>query len=146
MYPVWWDTDLTIYNRYEDPETNVVKWYRYSVSGAFYKHVKQKVVIGSETLEIDRVMCRMREHPAYLDKHIWVQLDDKDKASHFTVGRGDIIVKGIVEDEIDEYTKGKRSSDINAKYKELQGCFVVDLTANNTGPGRCEPHYRAEGI
>lgn len=24
--PVWWDSDLTIYNKYTDPTTNVVRW------------------------------------------------------------------------------------------------------------------------
>ena len=30
-YPSWWDTTVTIYNRYEDPQTNLVSWHRHVV-------------------------------------------------------------------------------------------------------------------
>lgn len=68
-----------------------------------------------------------------------------DKSAYFTVGLGDIIVKGEVADSIDEYVSGKRSSDLLQKYK-MQGCIEVQKVAINTGGGRNSPHYYVEGV
>jgi hypothetical protein len=64
----------------------------------------------------------------------------------FTLGTGDIIVKGEVDDEIDEYTSKKRSTDLVAKYKALQGCMQIEEVAINVGAGRCNEHYYVKGI
>ena len=63
-----------------------------------------------------------------------------------TFGAGDIIIKGEVDDVIDEYTKGHRSSDILDKYKPLQGCIEVDSVGINVGAGRCMEHYTVRGV
>ena len=59
---------------------------------------------------------------------------------------GDIIVAGETDFEIDEYVKGKRSSDLIAEYKEWPGCFTVKSVNINTGSGRGNEHYHARGI
>ena len=64
---------------------------------------------------------------------------------YFTLGTGDIIVKGAVTDEIDEYTSGKRSSDFIKKYKALQGCMEIQHFSIDTGIGRCAEHYYVTG-
>ena len=35
-YPIWWNTTITIYNKYEDPQTHVITWFRKVVNGAFF--------------------------------------------------------------------------------------------------------------
>ena len=64
----------------------------------------------------------------------------------FTISPDDIIVKGEVDDEIDEYVKGHRSTDLLEKYKRLQGCMEVQQIALNVNGGRNEPHYYVKGI
>ena len=82
------------------------------------------------------------------DKRNWRDpfvLWDDEREEYFTLHQGDIIIKSAVEDEIDECTKGKRSTDFLAKYKETGECFVVKSWQDNTGAGRCAPHYYVSG-
>lgn len=146
IYPQWWDTSVTIYNRQDDPQTDVVRWYRHNVDGAFWKHIKDKVAVGDSVLETDKIICRIRKDPAYMDKAEWVNLPNDVKPNYFTLGQGDILIKGSIEEEINEYQSGHRSNDILEKYKALQGCFEVSMAADNTGGGRGQEHYIAEGI
>ena len=64
---------------------------------------------------------------------------------YFTLAPGDIIVKGIITDNIDEYTKGQRSSDLINKYKDLRGCIQIEDVALNVGVGRNNEHYYVRG-
>ena len=145
-YPIWWDTAITIYNKYTDPNTQQVTWYRSKVDNAFWKYVYDKVTIGNTVLESNKIICRIREDANYMDKYLWVALSDENKAKYFTLGQGDIIVKGEVTDIVNEYVSGQRSTDLIEKYKELQGCFEIQKASNNTGAGRGLPHYLAQGI
>lgn len=145
-YPVWWDSPITIFNKHTDPITQIVTWYRHTINYAFWQYVRDKATIGDTVLETNKTVCRIRENEAFREKYIWVNLPSSEKSDYFTLGQGDIIVKGIVEDEIDEYTKGHRSSDLIDKYKELQGCFEIESVAVNVGTGRGLPHYRAQGV
>ena len=145
-YPVWWDTTVTIYNKFIDPLTQVVTWYKSIVDNTFWKYIHDKVTIGDTVLESNRIICRIRENDEYKDKYLWNKLDAKDKASFFTLGQGDIIIKGGVEDTVDEYLSGHRSTDLIKKYKELQGCLEIQVVHDNTGIGRGLPHYLAQGV
>ena len=145
-YPIWWNTTVTIYNKYVDPSTQEVTWYKTDVDGAFWKYTHNKVVLGDTSLESTQIICRIRENAAYMDKYLWNDLTAENKAKYFTLGQGDIIIKGKVSDTINEYTSGQRSSDLIAKYKELQGCLEIETASNNTGLGRGLPHYLAEGV
>lgn len=145
-YPAWWDTTLTIYNRYEDPQTNIVTWYRHTVDGAFWKYSGNKVVVGNVVLETKDVICRIRKDDAFLEKFEWVQKPNDEMQNYFTLSEGDIIVKGEVSDTINEYTSGKRSSDLKKKYKALQGCIEIQAWSNNTNGGRGNEHYYVKGI
>lgn len=145
-YPEWWDSKVTVYNQYTDKQTQYVTWYRTVIEGCFWQHTKDKVVLGDTTLETDRIICRIRKDPKFLEKYAWVNLAADQRAEYFTLGQGDIIVKGEVIDEIDEYVSGHRSSDLMEKYKELQGCFEIQFASINTGKGRGMEHYRAQGV
>lgn len=145
-YPSWWNTTLTIYNRYEDQQTNLVSWFRHVVEGAFWKYAGNKIVIGKTVLETKDVICRLRKDKSFLEKQDWINVPNDLMSNYFTLSQGDIIVKGEVFDTIDEYTSGKRSSDIKKKYKSLQGCIEIQEWANNTGGGRGNEHYYVKGI
>lgn len=145
-YPVWWDSKITVYNKYEDPLTRVITWHRTQLDGAFWKYVKDKVSVGETVLEAEKTICRIRENDKFMEKHLWITLPNDQMSQFFTLGVGDIVVKGYVEDEVDEYTSGQRSSDLVAKYKALQGCMEIESVSNNTGVGRGLPHYLASGL
>lgn len=144
-YAPWWETTVTIFNRYEDTQTNVVRWYKRTVKGTFWKNVRNKVTIGDVTIDSNNVICRIREDANFKEPHEWMQLPNDEKGDYFTLGRGDIIIKGEVDDEINEYVKNQRSSDLLAKYKMLQGCMQIEDVGINTGTARNNPHYYVSG-
>lgn len=145
-YPSWWDTTVTIYNKYEDAQTNIVSWFRHVVTGAFWKYSGNKVVVNNVVLETKDIICRLRKDDTFLEKQDWIALPNDVMSNYFTLSQGDIIVKGEVDDEINEYVSGKRSSDLKKKYKALQGCVEIQEWANNTGGGRGNEHYYVKGI
>ena len=142
----WWDTTVTIYNRYENPQTQLVTWYRYVVDKCFWKYSGSKVTINDVVLDTKDIICRIPVHKAFLEKHEWVAKPNDEMSNYFTLGQGDIIVKGEVDDEINEYQANHRSSDLKSKYKALQGCLEIQEWSNNTGGGRGNEHYYVRGI
>ena len=145
-YPIWWNTTITVYNKFIDPITQVVTWYKRSINRCFWQYVKDNMTVGDTVLETNRTICRIREDDFFKEKHLWIGLPADQKENFYTLSQGDIIVKGKVDDEIDEYSSGHRSSDLIGKYKELQGCFEIDAVAINVGTGRGLPHYKAQGV
>ena len=145
-YSSWWNTTVTIYNRYEDAQTQLVTWHKSVVDGCFWKYTGNKVVVNNVVLETNNIICRIRKDEKFLEKHEWISLPNDEMDNYFTLGQGDIIVKGSVDDEINEYASGKRSSDLKTKYKSLQGCMEIQEFSNNTGGGRGNEHYYVKGI
>ena len=149
-YPMWWDKTITIYNKRIDSTTQRVSWYRTYVENCFWKFEHNKINVGQRyagkiVLESSEVICRIPLDSRFVEKNEWVGLSGSDISEHFTLSNGDIIILGEVADTIDEYTAGNRSTDIVAKYKELQGCLEVDTYVVNTWTGVGIPHYRVVG-
>lgn len=142
-YPQWWNNTITLYNKYVDAD-NKIYWYRHVINDCFYKHTVDKIVVGETTIASNSTICRIRVSDDYINKGEWNELDDK--SSKFTLSSGDIIIAGEVDFEVDEYTKGKRSSDLIAKYKEYPGCFTVETVNINVGGGRGNEHYHVRGV
>lgn len=145
-YPSWWNTTITLFNRYEDPLTQLVTWYRTVIEGCFWKNVHDKVKIGEVVLETDGITCRIRKDNRFVDTETWLALPSDKKTNYFTLGPQDIVIKGNINETINEYQSGSRSTDILAKYKKLQKCLEVEQFANNTGAGLGNEHYFIKGI
>ena len=143
-YPEWWNTTITVFNKYEDPATRKITWHKTVIPNCFWKNTGNKIVIGETTLDTDATICRIPLHEAFLENYQWNTTEDK--SAHFTLNSGDILVRGKVDDKIDEYASGVRSSDILTKYKKLQGCMVINKWAINTGLGRGLEHYYVRGV
>lgn len=144
-FPVWWDTTLTVFHKYEDKLTRVVNWYSHKLDDCFWKYIGNKLTISNVTINSEQITCRIPKNELYLEPFEWEQLTAEEKQTYFTIAPGDIIVKGEVKDTIDEYTSGHRSTDIIKKYKALQGCMQVGRVAIDTGVGRCCEHYFVTG-
>ena len=110
-YPDWWDSAVTLYNKYTDPLTQVVTWHRTVIGensprlGCFWKNSNNKVTIGDTIIAADSVICRIPKQDNYLDRYVWYNTPNDLMSNYFTLGREDILIKGIVDDEIDEYSK-----------------------------------------
>ncbi len=142
-YPSWWNETITIYNKYKDPSSNLITWFRHVVEGAFWKDVGNKINIGDTVIETDAIICRIRKDDVFLPNYEWLVLDEKE--DNYTLGKGDIIIRGVVEDEVDEYVNGQKSSDLVRKYKDLQGCMTIDKVTINIEGGRGNEHYLVQG-
>ena len=145
-YPVWWDTTITIYNKHTDTVTQQITWYRTVVLNCFWKDTGNKVKLDDVVLDTNGIICRIPENPNFKEKFEWEEIPSAEKSGFFTLAVGDILIKGEVEDEVDEYLKGHRSSDLLKKYKDIRGCMQIDNTSINVGPGRVDPHYWARGV
>lgn len=146
IYPPWWDTTVTVYNKYTDANTRQVTWYKHTVYDCFWKNSNDKVKIGNTVLDSESTICRIRLNPLFVPANAWKTLPESEKSTYFTLGVGDILICDEVDDEIDEYTPGKRSSDLMTKYHNLQGCLQVDKAVISVGPNIPIPHYRVKGV
>lgn len=144
-YPIWWDTTLTLYNKYEDPQTQIVTWFRTELANCFWKASGSKVTVNDVTLDTEGVICRIPKNAIFLEKYEWIELPNDQMENYFTLAPGDIIIKGVVSDTINEYEKGQRSSDLINKYKDLRGCIQIEDVALNVGAGRNNEHYYVRG-
>ena len=140
-YPAWWCDNITIYNRYEDPTTNIVTWHQSVLCNCFWQNNYQMMKLGDVQLDTDSIICRIPQTCKYISREQWnSQLSNK-----FTLAQGDIIVRGVVDDIINEYADGQRSTDLVEKYKN-RGCMIIERFSDNTGFGRGIPHYHVIGV
>lgn len=144
-YPAWWDRTITLYNKYVDPQTQVITWHRTTLDNCFWKNASDKVTIGTVVLETTKVICRIPANDNFLEYYRWVELPNDEMGDYFTLNQGDIIVAGEIEDTINEYQKGSRASDFIEKYKSL-GCMEVKEISINTYTTANEPHYYVRGL
>ena len=146
----WWDKTITIYNKIVDPSTNRVTWQKTLVTNCFWKAENILFSMGRYGVstigvitENKNIICRIPKDTRFVDKRDWKDLTDK--SGHFTLANGDIIVLGEVEDTIDEYTSGQRSTDLITKYKEYDACLEIDTYVDNVQTGVGLEHYRVVG-
>jgi len=144
-YPIWWDSTVTIYNKYTDTSTRVTSWYKTVVTDCYWHLTGSEITVGQTVLDGKSIICRIPKDSRYLDRSEWVKLTDTEKKDHFTIGHGDIIVLGECSFVIDEYTAGSRSTDLLSKYTEYEQCLEVNEFADNTGIGRNNEHYKVRG-
>lgn len=145
-YAVWWDDTVTVYNRYEDPQTHVISWYRTVLTSCFYKSIGENVKINNVEVDTNNILCRIPRKDNYMKPYMWIALPNDQKGDYFTLKQGDIIVEGSIDEDIDEYVEGHRSTDFVTKYKALQGCLTIQEVGDNTGIGRGNEHYRVNGL
>lgn len=145
QYGPWWDDTITLYNKYIEPTTKKITWYRHVIPDCFYKHTVEKLTVGKTTIDTNVSICRIRVSPEFLDKKSWMKLSDNERMSYFTLGVGDIVVADETDFDIDEYTAGQRSSDLIKENKEWPGCFTVEVVNINVGGGRGDEHYHVRG-
>ena len=145
-FPAWWGDTITIYNRYEDPQTNLITWTNTVINGCFFKNTNNKVTVGQTVIESDNIVVRIPENSYYKPYVEWLALGNDVRPGYFTLHQGDIIILGQVSDTIDEYDKTKNSNAFLSKYKNLNECLVIDTFSDNARVGRGLKHYRVVGV
>ena len=145
-FPEWWDKKITIYNKYTDAGTRVVTWYKTVIDKpmCFWKEVGDKTIVGNVTVDTKSIIVRIPQSSKYATPQEWWWLTDK--STKFTLQQDDILVLGVCEDTIDEYTSGKRSTDLLAKYRRFGGIMEIKQIANDTMSGMLFKHYLVKGL
>lgn len=141
-YPVWWNNTVTLYNRYEDPLTQIVTWQKITLKNCFWK-VNSNVSYSSDSLSntfSNSIICRIPKNSKYVNPYQWKKLNTVSRNATFTLQIGDIVINGKIDDDIDESVKGKRSTDIISKYKDL-GAIRIELISDNSDDARNIQHY-----
>ena len=139
-YPFWWDKTVTVYNKKVDSQTQRVTWYRHVVHNCFWKYVNDVSLGDKVVYETKQVICRIPKSPKYQEWYEWESGGDT-----WTLHTGDILVNCELTEDIDEYSKGKRSTDLLARYKDAHGCLEVETFTVDTGDGLCCEHYHVRG-
>ncbi len=139
---MFWNKTITLYNKSEDAETGIIKWYRQKLENCFYKVTQNKVNNGDTQVKTDDNIVRIPTQHNYCPPHKWILLTDEEKSRYMTLRGGDLIILGDITDEIDEYTEGIRSSDLIAKYSVLGCVFINSVNINDFILGA---HYFVRG-
>ena len=145
-YPTWWDTTITVYSKHTDAATSIVNWHRVAIDNCFWKRVGSKTTIMDMQVDTESITCRIPKNSNFVEPFNWIDMADSELTDMFTLQQGDIIIKGECDFEIDEYKSGKRSTDLIAKYRKIQGCMEIKDVALNTMTGMLNPHYNVRGL
>lgn len=113
----------TVYNKYVDPATRAEKWQRASLAAVYWENRKAANVIKSGLLAADQaaIYIPFSLGANHLDPVAWQAL--VTKTGKWTLQVGDMIVKGLVSDEI---TGGFTITSLKAKYDDVLKIASVD--------------------
>ena len=131
------NADITIYNRKYDKQTRLDKWNRTVVKGVSFYH-DAKVSQGdkgfkkAEVYKI-RIPADIENASDYLDEESY--FNAIDVSDYWTLQNGDIIVKGICDQNI------IKPSDLTKAHKEF--CEILSWSDNRRGT---LPHWRVGGV
>lgn len=144
MIPRTWGQEITIYNKYTDPD-GIIHWFRTSeIEHTFWGATKEKSEVTDATRKSSRIVCRIPENERFLDSVDWNNLPFDEKPYKFTLDLDTIIVRGFVLDELDErQNTGIRPSTLREKYRD--DMIEVLYFSNNTRDNRGLPHYSVKG-
>lgn len=122
-YPKWWNQTVTVYHR-TLAANHRVTWNSTTVNGCCIKTITRSQHDNNARRDGLGTICRMPPPCPVL-------------------ALGDIIVVGTCADEIDEYTPGKRSTDLLAAH--IGEAFTASEIHDNTRAGLALPHLYVGG-
>lgn len=136
MYDTY-DCDITIYNAQYDRKVGDRVWRRMQISGVSFYGGQQVTVSDSGLSTADEYTVRIplgSMPDGFVDPAQYAKLPDP--AGHWTAAAGDIVVKGLVDDEI------TKPADITGKY---DACFTVTGLYDNRRGLPAMRHIRIKG-
>lgn len=108
------NSSMTVYNKYVDPSSRSEKWQRSAVSKVLWESTSAATRLKSASVSTDlaTIAIGFDQCANYLPPKSWVV----SKTGKWTLQDGDMVVHGIVTDEItDEFTM----SDLHNKYDDV---------------------------
>lgn len=138
----YWNDSITVYNKNEGLDGTIV-WYRHLLNKCFVKKTNIKLYSNGSIIQSDDNIIRIPIQSNYKTPFEWNTLADIQKSEALTLQMGDIIILGNVDDIINEYENGQRSSDLIAKYKTLGSIFISMVNENTKLPNK---YYYVRGV
>ena len=139
---MFWNKTITLYNKHQDASTDEITWCRHIIKNCFFKATQNKVNVGNVQAVSDNNVVRIPAQDNYINPQEWNTLSENVRKKYITLQAGDLIILGEINEEIDEYSNGKRASDLIAKYELLGSMFINSCNINDFMPGA---HYFIRG-
>ena len=142
QYPHWWNTTITLYNKYTRSDKKIA-YSRRVLNNVFYKAEKTEQLSGPALYQASSYIVRIPQDTAYLPHSQFAQQPEENIGDYFTLNTGDLVFKGEIDEEIDETVSGMRANDLLNKY--MPDCFTVKTFSDNTGTAVAR-HYYISGV
>jgi len=139
---MFWNKTITLYNRHQDALTDEIAWHRHTIRNCFFKSARNNVRAGSTQTASNDNVARIPAQDNFVPANEWNALPVDKRGKYITLQVGDVIVLGDINEDIDEYANGKRSSDLIAKHELSGSMFVDSYNINDFLPGA---HYFVRG-
>lgn len=98
------NSNITLYNKHFDPLTRKEKYQRTSILAVMWENRKARNVLasgGNIAADQASIYVPKARGANYLRAKAWLALSTEDRPEKWTFQKGDILVRGIVEDELD---------------------------------------------
>ena len=144
-YPPTFNQSITLFSQHKhlNSETNktVTVWKKTILKNCFWGTEIAKNLNGNVLVQQNSFILRIPQSDKYLMPLEWSEREYDKLHEYFSLSAGDVIVRGIVSDEINDI-QGSRVSDFLEKYKE--NAFTVKTITENTAIPYA-PHYKVTG-
>jgi len=116
---------ITIYNKYIDPITRAEKYQRTQINNVNWQGAKAVFVAGTGMVRSDTatIYIPMARGLKYVQPITWQALTTK--TGYWTLQNGDVIVRGLVADEIQA---GFAMTNLRAKYNDVVTVTNIDTS------------------
>lgn len=134
---------ITLYNAFsgEDEYGKMfTTWHRTVITNCTWGKQNKTVLVGNATLDNNDYLVKIPQDSNYIDGWEWFMLPNSELGGKFTVNTGDVVVRGVVDDEI---PYNGSPSGILRKYTGR--AFTVMYCHNNTGEDIPLGHYEIGG-
>lgn len=134
---------ITIYNclKARDSTEGQDIWQRTIIENCFYKAHTSEVQNVTDISKANTYTVRIPKHEKYLPYGEWRILSSEQRKEFFTVSKGDMVIKGNCQEEI-ELKSPNTATQILLRYKPE--AFMVTSFADNTA-SIVGKHYRIGG-
>lgn len=135
MYPRWWNEKITLYNKYNGLDENgrtIIKWQKTILSNCFFQQVSKKELIGNSVVTQNINIVRIPFNKSFLP---FADFIDSTKETYFTLNPGDIVVKGIILDEIEDAHSG------NVLFEKYPNLLIMEVKKVSINDALQNKHY-----
>lgn len=130
------NTSITIYNKYFNSITRSDSWKRHVIHNVFWDS-SQNVNVYKGLTKTDKGVIYIPFNSNYMTYFVDPKTFQNDPNTYWTIQNGDIIVKGVIYDEV------SKQSDLERKYNNV--LIISSFTINDFGSQNMQ-HIKVLGV